>query len=333
MNRKVLFTLLFLIAAGGVAYYVWRTLPKEAHPAADITDLSAVYEDIGDEVATAKVRLDEVKPARVIVRDDTRRAMAIVVEGLPERTDTMRLLDVLVRHKVKAVFFAEGDSAALQPETIRAIAEAGQEIGNYTYVGMRKFQELPPEAMLGQLLRTQKVMDTLIGRRPALFYAPQLRLTPLVLQAVTAAEAGEVVWPNVFLARHTLHTADDADAWAATVPQGSIISVPGGQPVDVLTPQIEKANERPAVDKKPNAVTPDTAPPPRPKQALAEEVDRMLTALEKRGFVFWTAGSFRHIEYVPEAGWGNVPGAAPEAAAKAVTAASDIEGKEAPGDG
>lgn len=333
MKRKVLLALLFLIAAGGAAYYVWRTLPQEAHPAADITDLSAVMDDMGNEVAAAKARLNEAKPARVIVRDETRRAMALVVEGLPERTDTMRLLDVLERHKAKAVFFVEGDSAAFQPETIRAITEAGQEIGNYTYVGMRKFQELPSEAMLGQLLRTQKTVDTLIGRRPALFYAPQLRLTPLVLRAVTAAEAGEVVWPNVFMERHTLHTDDEADAWAATVPQGSIIAIPGGQAVDVLTPQMEKTNERPAIDKKPNAVTPDKGAPPRPKEVLAEEVDRMLTALERRGFTFWTAGSFRHIDYVPEAGWGNVPGASPAAAAGQLPVVSVDEGKEVPADG
>ena len=333
MNRKVLLTLFFLIAVGGVSYYVWWTLPKEAHPAEDITDLSALYDDMREEIAAAQGRLKEAKPARVIVRDETRRAMALIVEGLPERVDTMRLLDVLARHKAKAVFFVEGDSAALQPETIQAIVEAGQEIGNYTYVGVRKFQELPPEAMLGQLLRTQKTVDTLMGRRPTLFYAPQLRLTPLVLQAVTAAEAGEVVWPNVFLARHTLHSADDADAWAATVPQGSIIAIPGGQAVDVLTPQMEKTNERPAIDKKPNAVTPDTAPPPRKKEALAEEVDRMLTALEKRGFTFWTAESFRHIDYVPEAGWGNIPGTSPQAVAPPASGAPSDTGKEASDDG
>ncbi|MGP1471101.1 MAG: polysaccharide deacetylase family protein [Schwartzia sp. (in: firmicutes)] len=332
MNRKVLWILFFLLAVGGVSSYVWRTLPQEAHPAEDITDLSALCDDIGEEMREAQGRLPEAAYARVIVRDETRRAMALVVAGLPERTDTMRLLDILERHQAKAVFFVEGDSAALQPETIRAIAEAGQAIGNYTYVGMRKFQELPPEAMLGQLLRTQKTVYTLMGRRPTLFYAPQLRLTPLVLQAVTAAGVGEVVWPNVFLARHTLHSADDADAWAATVPQGSIIAIPGGQAVDILTPQVEKTNERPAIDKKPNAVIPDTASPPRKKEALAEEVDRMLTALEKRGFTFWPAESFRHIEYVPEAGWGNVPGASPKAAAP-VSGAPPDAGKEASVDG
>ena len=332
MDRKVLWILFFLLAVGGVSSYVWRTLPQEAHPAEDITDLSALCDDIGEEMREAQGRLPEAAPARIIVRDETQRAMALVVAGLPERTDTMRLLDILERHKAKAVFFVEGDSAALQPETIRAIAEAGQAIGNYTYVGMRKFQELPPEAMLGQLLRTQKTVYTLMGRRPTLFYAPQLRLTPLVLQAVTAAGVGEVVWPNVFLARHTLHSADDADAWAATVPQGSIIAIPGGQAVDILTPQMEKTNERPAIDKKPNAVISDTASPPRKKEALAEEVDRMLTALEKRGFTFWAAESFRHIEYVPEAGWGNVPGTSPKAAAP-VSGAPPDAGKEASVDG
>lgn len=332
MNRKILFALILLIAAGGI-YYMWWALPQKAHPAEDITDLSAVYDDVADEIAAAEARLKAAKPARVIVRDDTRRAMALVVEGLPERTDTMRLLDVLERHQAKAVFFVEGDNAAYQPETIRAIVAAGQEIGNYTYVGTLQFQDLPVEAMLGQILRTQKTIDTLTGRRPALFYAPRLRLTPMVLQAVTATEAGEVVWPNVFAKRHTLHTSDEADAWAATVPQGSIIAIPGGQPVNVITPQIGKTNERPAVDKKPNAVIPDTAPPPRPKEPLAEEVDRMLTALEKRGFTFWTAGSFRHIDYVPEMGWGNVPGASSDIVAAPKAVEPSDTGKEVPANG
>lgn len=301
MKRTVLLVLLLLVAAGGIYYYARQELVESAGPADSITDFTAVYGDIADDLAEAKERLKEGKKATIVVRDlSGKRQAALVIEGLPERTETMRLLDVLSRHKVKALFLIEGDNAILQPETLRAIISAGQDIGNYTFMGMRSFQDLPQEEMLVQILRTQRVLQVMTGRRAALFRAPQLKLTPMLMESVYAAGVESVVWPNVFVERNTLHSEAEAAAKAAEVVDGSIISIPGGEPVEPVATKAQKLDERPAIDKKPTIPAQAEDGAANKRAALADEVDRLLTALEKSDFSFSSVRFFRVIGYVPE---------------------------------
>ncbi len=300
LSRKLL--LAAVVVAGlavGAAHFLRAEAPEAAHPGEDITDLSAVYDEVREEIAAADKRWEENKRALVYTRDlSGRRMAAVIVDGLPDRSLTTRLLDVFARHKVPAVFFVEGQNAAAQPETIRAIASSRQEIGNFTYVGTPKLHEMERDEVLGQVIRTQKVLETLTGRRASLFRAPRLKLNDTILRAVYAADAGDAVQTDVYLERGAVPSAAEADGFVAGLRPGSIIAVQAGEPVDLIEPQETKSDERPAIDKKPSIK--ELPSLPRKRLTLADELEHLLTALEKQGYEIVPLREMRRIDYVPQ---------------------------------
>jgi len=59
--------------------------------------------------------------------------LALTYDDGPNETSTPALLEVLEKHGVKAAFFLIGKNAALCPNIVRRIAEAGHDIGMHSY--------------------------------------------------------------------------------------------------------------------------------------------------------------------------------------------------------
>ena len=302
MNYRKLgfFVFLGLLVVCGILVLLRDYVIEKADPQAELTDLSAAYTASEEIDAAAKRLTDGVKPAEVMTRlqDDSRR-VAIVIDGLPERPLTERMLDVLQKHDAPAVFFVEGQNAAEQPETIRRIHDTGYEIGNYTFVGISSAEKLPTERLLSELCRTQKVVATLSPDAPKLFRAPRTVFTESLLQAVNAAGIDYAVKDNVRYTAGSLHDAAAAAAFAATIPQGSIIAVGISSPVDPPAREAGKTDERPAVDKKPNIEDPPAVRNTPPPSDPADELDWLLTALEGAGMKVISIHDFRKIHYIP----------------------------------
>ena len=61
-----------------------------------------------------------------------RRAIALSFDDGPDPATTLRVLELLARHGVKAAFFVVGQSAQAHPELVQRISEQGHEIGNHS---------------------------------------------------------------------------------------------------------------------------------------------------------------------------------------------------------
>ncbi len=61
------------------------------------------------------------------------RQLALTYDDGPNDPHTLRLLEVLARHEVRATFFLIGRFVAEKPEVARQIARAGHAIGNHTF--------------------------------------------------------------------------------------------------------------------------------------------------------------------------------------------------------
>ncbi|HTZ82150.1 MAG TPA: polysaccharide deacetylase family protein [Candidatus Acidoferrales bacterium] len=61
------------------------------------------------------------------------KKIALTYDDGPNDPHTMRLLDVLAKHKVRATFFLIGRYVNERPEIVREIAAAGHIIGNHTF--------------------------------------------------------------------------------------------------------------------------------------------------------------------------------------------------------
>jgi peptidoglycan/xylan/chitin deacetylase (PgdA/CDA1 family) len=73
----------------------------------------------------------------------TDHAIALTFDDGPDPIFTPQVLNILTQFRARGTFFVIGKRAEQYPEIIRAIAEAGHEVGNHTYTH-RPLWLLPP---------------------------------------------------------------------------------------------------------------------------------------------------------------------------------------------
>src|SRR5690349_15990457 len=61
------------------------------------------------------------------------RQLALTYDDGPNDPHTLRLLDVLAKHDVRATFFLIGQFVKQRPDIVRELAQAGHVIGNHTF--------------------------------------------------------------------------------------------------------------------------------------------------------------------------------------------------------
>jgi peptidoglycan-N-acetylglucosamine deacetylase len=61
------------------------------------------------------------------------KQLALTYDDGPNDPDTLRLLDVLAKHEVKATFFVIGRYVEQRPDIVQRILAEGHEVGNHTY--------------------------------------------------------------------------------------------------------------------------------------------------------------------------------------------------------
>lgn len=107
--------------------------------------------------------------------------------------ETDRLIDVLRRYSVKATFFVVGAWAERYPQSLRALAAAGHEIGNHsdTHPHMPK---LSGAEMLRQITACGARVQSVTGKAPALFRAPYDDYSSLVIETAQTASLQCIQW-------------------------------------------------------------------------------------------------------------------------------------------
>jgi len=106
---------------------------------------------------------------------------------------TPRLLALLTRKEVRATFFFTGDAAGEHPEVVRAVSEAGHEVGNHSLyhetIGDELFpipgvRPLLPAEIAGRLAEAERLIRRALGRKPVSFRAPRLWGSTAMLQTL-----------------------------------------------------------------------------------------------------------------------------------------------------
>ncbi|MFI5063118.1 MAG: polysaccharide deacetylase family protein [Streptosporangiales bacterium] len=87
-----------------------------------------------------------------------------------------RILDVLANYEARAVFFVVGRIAEDYPQIVRALAEAGHEVGlhGYEHEDLGAYDQAQLAKFDRDLCRVEGLVEKLTGKRPKCFRAPYL---------------------------------------------------------------------------------------------------------------------------------------------------------------
>src|SRR5437016_1599261 len=121
------------------------------------------------------------------------KQLALTYDDGPNDPHTLRLLDVLARHDVKATFFLIGRFIAQRPDIAQRIAAAGHAIGNHTYTHP-KLVFTSQARLKDELTKCEQALRDAVGEHSNLFRPPFGGRRPDVLRTVRAAGLVPVMW-------------------------------------------------------------------------------------------------------------------------------------------
>jgi peptidoglycan/xylan/chitin deacetylase (PgdA/CDA1 family) len=166
---------------------------------------------------------------KTFVRDEAgSRRLALTFDDGPNDPHTLRLLDVLAKHEVKATFFMIGRFVAERPEIARAVAQAGHAIGNHTYTHPNLF--FASGSRLAQELdECERALTGAVGEHSRLFRPPWGFRRPATLRAAARRGLATVMW-SVSAQDWKLKTAEAIEqAAAAQITGGEVILLHDGR--------------------------------------------------------------------------------------------------------
>ncbi|MEU0791978.1 polysaccharide deacetylase family protein [Amycolatopsis sp. NPDC005961] len=155
--------------------------------------------------------------------------VALTFDDGPYPATTPALLAAL--GGVRATFFLWGEHAAAHPDLVRAIAAAGHTIGNHTWTHPH-LTGLAAEARDQEIRRTQDLLVTLTGLRPALFRPPYGDTDDAVRTTAAEHELTEVLW-TVDTRDWAGAPADEVEAAASRAEPGGVVLMHEGRPATV----------------------------------------------------------------------------------------------------
>ncbi|MFZ0774577.1 MAG: polysaccharide deacetylase family protein [Candidatus Sulfotelmatobacter sp.] len=121
------------------------------------------------------------------------RHLALTYDDGPNDPHTLRLLEVLAKHRVHATFFLIGRYVQQRPDLAREIVEAGHIVGNHTFTHPLLTFKSEPEVRR-QLSDCQTALQDAIGKPSNLFRPPFGGRRPAVLRIARELGLQPIMW-------------------------------------------------------------------------------------------------------------------------------------------
>ena len=121
------------------------------------------------------------------------KQIALTYDDGPNDPHTLKLLDVLARHNVRATFFMIGRYVQQRPDIARAVAQAGHVIGNHTFTHPVLSLQSASETR-SQLVDCRQALQDAIGQHSKLFRPPFGARRPATLRMARSLGLEPVMW-------------------------------------------------------------------------------------------------------------------------------------------
>ena len=133
--------------------------------------------------------------ADVIQRGEPGRSVvALTFDDGPDPSTTPRVLEALRDRGYRATFFVIARKAEQHPELVRAMVEAGHELGLHGYSHDRLTAWRAPSRIMADIRQAQDVVERLIGQRVFWYRPPIGHVSPRTAVAVRNANVELVTW-------------------------------------------------------------------------------------------------------------------------------------------
>ena len=121
------------------------------------------------------------------------RQLALTYDDGPNDPPTLRLLEVLARHNVRATFFLIGRFVQQRPDIVREIVKAGHVIGNHTFTHPLLTFKSAAEVRK-ELTDCRSAIQDAIGEHSNLFRPPFGGRRPAVLRIARELGLEPIMW-------------------------------------------------------------------------------------------------------------------------------------------
>jgi len=130
---------------------------------------------------------------RSYTRGDDSKAIALTFDDGPG-SETAAILDILKEQSVPAAFFSIGKNVTAERELVKRIDAEGHIVGNHSYNHGVSFDWLTATRMEQELIQTNEVIKSTIGKEPKLFRPPYGVTNPNLAKAVKRTGMYSIGW-------------------------------------------------------------------------------------------------------------------------------------------
>ena len=159
-------------------------------------------------------------PVYCVQQDE--KIVALSFDAAWGNEDTQTLIDILDQYGVNTTFFVVGDWVNKYPESVRALAEAGNEVMNHSS-SHAHFSSLSTEQIVSDITACNEKVAALTGVSPSLFRCPYGEYDDHVIQAVESMGMTAVQWDVDSLDWKGISAAEITDRVLKNVRSGSIV--------------------------------------------------------------------------------------------------------------
>lgn len=130
-------------------------------------------------------------PIYSVQRED--KVVALSFDAAWGNEDTQALIDILNKYKVNTTFFVVGDWVDRYPESVKALADAGNEVMNHSS-SHAHFSALTRDQIVADITSCNEKIEAITGVRPTLFRCPYGEYDDHVITAVRGMGMEPIQW-------------------------------------------------------------------------------------------------------------------------------------------